>query len=115
VCSSDLDAADSRDQDDKPYAATAQVALQQSDYCAWNIWASFHDKPALPFRYQPLGEMLTLGVDEATISGLGLELAGPLAHLTRRLVYLYRLPTLNHQIAVAFNWITQPLLSLISE
>ncbi|MFN6274746.1 MAG: NAD(P)/FAD-dependent oxidoreductase, partial [Microcystis sp.] len=49
------------------------------------------------------------------ISGLGLELAGPLAHLTRRLVYLYRLPTLNHQIAVAFNWITQPLLSLISE
>ena len=109
------DAADSRDQEDKPYAATAQVALQQSDYCAWNIWASFHDKPALPFRYQPLGEMLTLGIDEATISGLGLELAGPLAHLTRRLVYLYRLPTLNHQIAVAFNWITQPLLSLISE
>ncbi|MFM6628836.1 MAG: NAD(P)/FAD-dependent oxidoreductase, partial [Microcystis panniformis] len=71
--------------------------------------------PALPFRYQPLGEMLTLGVDEATISGLGLELAGPLAHLTRRLVYLYRLPTLNHQIAVGFNWIAQPLLSLISE
>ncbi len=34
---------------------TIQVALQQSDYCAWNIWASFHDKPALPFRYQPLG------------------------------------------------------------
>nr|CAO86239.1 unnamed protein product [Microcystis aeruginosa PCC 7806] len=35
------DAADSRDQEDKPYAATAQVALQQSDYCAWDIWASF--------------------------------------------------------------------------
>jgi NADH dehydrogenase len=109
------DGADSRDQDDKPYPATAQVAIQQSDYCAWNIWASFHDKPALPFRYQPLGEMLTLGIDEATLSGLGLQLAGPLAHLTRRLVYLYRLPTLKHQIAVGLNWIAQPLLSLIGD
>jgi NADH dehydrogenase len=109
------DVADSRDWEDKPYPATAQVAIQQSDYCAWNIWASFHDKPALPFRYQPLGEMLTLGIDEATLSGLGLQLAGPLAHLTRRLVYLYRLPTLKHQIAVGLNWITQPLLSLIGD
>jgi NADH dehydrogenase len=109
------DAADSRDWENQPYPATAQVAIQQSDYCAWNIWASFHDKPALPFRYQPLGEMLTLGIDEATLSGLGLQLAGPLAHLTRRLVYLYRLPTLKHQIAVGLNWITQPLLSLIGD
>jgi demethylphylloquinone reductase len=109
------DAADSRNWENQPYPATAQVAIQQSDYCAWNIWASFHDKPALPFRYQPLGEMLTLGIDEATLSGLGLQLAGPLAHLTRRLVYLYRLPTLKHQIAVGLNWITQPLLSLIGD
>jgi demethylphylloquinone reductase len=109
------DVADSRDSENKIYAATAQVAIQQSDYCAWNIWASFTDKPALPFRYQPLGEMLTLGIDEATISGLGLQLEGVLAHLTRRLVYLYRLPTLKHQIAVGLNWITQPILSLIGE
>jgi NADH:ubiquinone reductase (non-electrogenic) len=109
------DVAGSCDRDGKPYPSTAQVALQQSDYCAWNIWASFTGKPPLPFRYQPLGEMITLGVDDATISGLGIQLEGPLAHLTRRLVYLYRLPTLKHQLAVGFNWITEPILSLIVE
>jgi NADH dehydrogenase len=94
--------------------ATAQVAFQQSDYCAWNIWASLSDRPLLPFRYQPLGEMMTLGVDNASISGLGLNLDGPLAYIARRLIYLYRLPTLKHQLTVGFNWITQPLVELLT-
>ena len=38
-----------------------QVALQQADYVAWNIWASIHGRPLLPFRYQHLGTMMTLG------------------------------------------------------
>ncbi|BAU65651.1 type 2 NADH dehydrogenase [Stanieria sp. NIES-3757] len=94
--------------------ATAQVAFQQSDYCAWNIWASLSDRPLLPFRYQPLGEMMTLGVDNASISGLGLNLDGSLAYIARRLIYLYRLPTLKHQLTVGFNWITQPLVELLT-
>lgn len=55
---------------------------------------------------------MTLGVDDATISGMGIQLEGSLAYLTRRLVYLYRLPTLKHQLTVALNWITKPILSL---
>ncbi|AFZ37138.1 FAD-dependent pyridine nucleotide-disulfide oxidoreductase [Stanieria cyanosphaera PCC 7437] len=94
--------------------ATAQVAFQQSDYCAWNLWASMSDRPLLPFRYQPLGEMMTLGVDNASISGLGLNLDGSLAYIARRLIYLYRLPTLKHQLTVGFNWITQPLVELLT-
>ena len=31
---------------------TAQVAFQQADYLAWNLWASLNGKPLLPFRYQ---------------------------------------------------------------
>lgn len=94
--------------------ATAQVAFQQSDYCAWNIWASLSDRPFLPFRYQPLGEMMTLGVDNASISGLGLNLDGSVAYIARRLIYLYRLPTLKHQLTVGLNWITQPLVELLT-
>ena len=92
--------------------ATAQVAFQQSDYCAWNLWASLEDKPLLPFRYQPLGEMLALGINSATLSGFGISLDGNLAYLARRLIYLYRLPTFKHQLTVGLNWLTTPIADL---
>ncbi len=102
------------DEKGKPLPATAQVAFQQSDYCAWNIWATITQRPLLSFRYQPLGEMMALGVDNATICGLGVKLDGPLAYLSRRLIYLYRFPTLKHQLNVGINWITQPLIEFLS-
>ena len=108
------DAANSYDGDGNPLPGNAQVAFQQSDYCAWNIWASATNRPLLSFRYQQMGEMMTLGTDKATIEGLGLKLDGPAAYVARRLVYLYRLPTLKHQLTVGFNWITQPLVELLS-
>jgi demethylphylloquinone reductase len=58
--------------------------------------------------------MMTLGSDNAVLSGLGIQFDGPLAYLTRRLVYLYRLPTLEHQLKVGFNWLTQPLVKLLA-
>ncbi len=93
---------------------TAQVAFQQSDFVAWNVWSSLTDRPLLAFRYTNLGEMMTLGDDNAVLSGMGIQLDGPLAYLARRLVYLYRLPTLEHQLKVGFNWLTQPLVKLLS-
>jgi NADH dehydrogenase len=108
------DLADCRDADGQQVPNTAQSAFQQADYTAWNIWASLTGRPLLPFRYQQLGEMMTLGTDNATLTGLGLKLDGPLAHLTRRLAYLYRMPTLNHKLKVGLNWMAQPLLDLLS-
>ena len=108
------DVADCYDEDGNPLPATAQVAFQQSDYCAWNLWASATNRPLLSFRYQALGEMMTLGIDNATINGLGLKLNGPFAYVARRLIYLYRLPTLKHQLTVGLNWITQPIVELLS-
>jgi len=87
---------------------TAQAAFQAADYAGWNLWASLGDRPLLPFRYQHLGEMMALGIESATVSGLGLSLNGPLAHVMRRVAYLYRMPTLEHQLRVGFNWITRP-------
>jgi demethylphylloquinone reductase len=108
------DVADCYDSDGNPLPATAQVAFQQADYCAWNLWASIVNRPLLNFRYQPLGEMMTLGTNNATISGLGLQFDGYPAYIARRLIYLYRLPTLKHQLTVGLNWITQPLVELLS-
>jgi demethylphylloquinone reductase len=108
------DIADGRDADGQFVPATAQAAFQQADYAGWNIWASLTDRPQLPFRYQNLGEMMALGSDNATLSGLGLRLNGPIAHVARRMIYLSRMPTLEHQVRVGFNWVTKPLQALLT-
>jgi demethylphylloquinone reductase len=107
------DLAECHDATGQKVPATAQVAFQQADYTAWNIWASLTDRPLLPFRYQPLGEMMTLGTDNATLAGLGIKLDGQLAHIARRLAYLYRMPTFDHQLKVGFNWISRPIQELL--
>jgi len=107
------DLADCKDANEQQIPSTAQAAYQQADYTAWNIWASLTGRPLLPFRYQNLGEMMTLGINNATLTGLGVKLDGPLAHIARRLAYLYRMPTLDHQLKVGLSWIAQPLLELL--
>jgi NADH dehydrogenase len=109
------DLADCRDAEGQQMPATAQVAIQQADFVAWNIWASLRDRPQLPFRYRHLGEMLTLGSQRATLTGLGLQLDGPLAHVARRLAYLYRMPTLEHQVRVGLNWMLKPLQRIMTD
>ncbi|MDV2996274.1 MAG: Demethylphylloquinone reductase NdbB [Chroococcidiopsis sp. SAG 2025] len=109
------DLAECRDAAGQQVPGTAQAAVQQADYAAWNIWASLTHRPLLPFRYQNLGEMMTLGIDNATLAGLGIKLEGSLAAIARRLAYLYRLPTLEHQIKVGINWITRPFLQGLEE
>lgn len=104
------DLADCRDADGQQVPNTAQAAFQQADYAGWNIWASLTNRPLLPFRYQQLGEMMTLGINNATFTGLGIKLDGTLAHVIRRLAYLYRMPSLDHQLKVGMNWITRPIL-----
>lgn len=108
------DLADCRDAEGQVIPTTAQAALQQADYAGWNIWASLQNRPLLPFRYQHLGEMMTLGTERATLSGLGIRLDGELAHVARRLAYLYRMPTLDHQIRVGLNWISKPIRDVLT-
>ncbi|HIK40383.1 NAD(P)/FAD-dependent oxidoreductase [Thermoleptolyngbya sp. M55_K2018_002] len=108
------DLAEMKDADGQKVPATAQAAFQAADYTGWNVWASLSDRPLLPFRYQHLGEMLSLGTTEATLTGLGVSLDGPAAHLFRRLAYLYRMPTFDHQIKVGLNWITKPIRDLLA-
>jgi demethylphylloquinone reductase len=109
------DLAEVIDGDGNKIPATAQSALQQADFAAWNIWSQTLHKPLLPFRYTNLGEMMALGNNSATLSGLGVQLDGTWAYMARRLVYLYRLPTLNHQIQVGLHWIGQPIAQLLTK
>jgi len=84
---------------------TAQTAMQQADYAAWNVRAAMRGERALPYRYAGLGEMLSLGDAQASISALGvLNLQGPLASASRRAVYAARMPTPQQAVRVGLSW-----------
>lgn len=108
------DLADCKDADGQQVPGTAQAAFQQADYVGWNLWASLTGRPLLPFRYEYLGEMMALGTNSATLTGFGLKLEGPFAYVARRLAYLYRMPTLEHQLRVGMNWVSRPILNALS-
>ena len=88
-----------------PLPATAQVAYQQAELLAGNLRKALAGEPLEAFHWNDLGEMLGLGIGQASITGMGLTLAGPAAHQIRRLGYLARLPGLGHQLKVAAGWL----------
>ncbi|PRQ18093.1 putative NADH:ubiquinone reductase (non-electrogenic) [Rosa chinensis] len=97
--------------------ATAQVAFQQADFAGWNLWAAINNRPLLPFRFQNLGEMITLGRNDAAISPSfieGLTLDGPLGHTARKLAYLIRLPTDEHRLKVGISWLTKSAIDSVA-
>ncbi|CDP04587.1 unnamed protein product [Coffea canephora] len=99
-----------RDSSGKLLPASAQVAFQQADFAGWNLWAAINDRPLLPFRFQNLGEMMTLGRYDGAISPSfieGLTLEGPIGHTARKLAYLIRLPTDEHRVKVGFSWLAK--------
>ncbi len=85
--------------------ATAQVAFQQASVLATNLIRSLRGEPLEPFQWNDLGEMMSLGVGEASLIAAGLTLAGPAAYQLRRLAYLARLPGRPHQLRVAAGWL----------
>ncbi|KAG8645578.1 alternative NAD(P)H-ubiquinone oxidoreductase C1, chloroplastic/mitochondrial isoform X1 [Manihot esculenta] len=106
-----------RDSGGKLLPATAQVAFQQADFAGWNLWAAINDRPLLPFRFQNLGEMMTLGRNDAAVSPSfieGLTLEGPIGHAGRKIAYLIRLPTDEHRLKVGISWLTKSVIDSVA-
>ncbi len=95
------DSADVRDRKNKPAPDTAQAAFQAASKVAANIAALTKGKQTKPFNYLHLGDMLTLGINDAGLWSFGIALSGPIAALSRRGVYIFRMPTRRHQVKVA--------------
>ncbi|AFY70278.1 FAD-dependent pyridine nucleotide-disulfide oxidoreductase [Thalassoporum mexicanum PCC 7367] len=105
-----------RDADGQLLPANAQVAYQQSQYCATNIWASLNQRHLTPFKYLELGEFLSLGIEDAAMSVFNqFTVEGVPAIMARRLIYLMRMPTLEHQMKVGLNWLTKPMVNAIEK
>jgi demethylphylloquinone reductase len=83
--------------------ATAQVAMQQSEYVAWNLWAPSAGRKQLPFKFTNLGEMVSLGRLDGAVSALNslVSFKGPAAAVARRAVYAARMPTSRQRLQAA--------------
>jgi len=64
--------------------------MQEGNHLANNLELLIQGKDPLPFEFQDNGEMISLGIGEASISGLGVTLSGKLAFEARR---IYMLPS----------------------
>lgn len=85
--------------------ATAQVAFQQAPLLAANLMRCIEGRPLADFHWNDLGEMISLGVESASLCASGFTLSGPSAYQVRRLAYLARFPGMPHQLRVAAGWL----------
>ena len=91
--------------DGSKFPATAQHAIREGPVLASNVVASLRGEPTRTFRYVSMGMMASLGARRG-VAGLQGKylLTGFLAWALWRTYYLLRLPGLDRQARVAFDW-----------
>jgi NADH dehydrogenase len=92
------------DRTGKPYPPTAQHAIRQAKTLARNIRATLTGRPAVPFRFNTLGQLAAIGRRAGVARVLGVNFSGFFAWWLWRTVYLSKLPRLDKKIRVAIDW-----------
>ena len=83
---------------------TAQVAMQQGEHVAINLKLLINNEKLLPFKFNDNGEMMSLGIGEASISGLGFTFSGKLAYDLRRIIYASKMPKIGKSLKSTASW-----------
>jgi NADH dehydrogenase len=83
---------------------TAQVAVQQARTAATNIARHLRGERPLPFRYQHLGDLVSLGSRYAVAEIRGYRFAGLFAWILWRTVFLAKMIGFKNIIRVALDW-----------
>ena len=84
---------------------TAQVAMQQGEHVALNLKLLINNEKLLPFKFNDNGEMMSLGIGEASISGVGLTFSGKLAFDLRRIIYASKMPKFERSLKSTALWL----------
>jgi NADH dehydrogenase FAD-containing subunit len=96
----------SLDQDGRPLAGVAQVAMQQGRYAAMVIHRRLRKKtPSPPFRYFDKGTMAVVGKGFAVLQTGRLRLSGFLAWLAWAAVHLEFLGQSSLRVSVFVQWV----------
>jgi len=86
------------------YPVTAQLAMQQGEHVALNLKLLINNEKLLPFKFNDNGEMMSLGIGNASISGLGLTFSGKLAFDLRRIIYASKMPKFGKSLKSTLSW-----------
>jgi NADH dehydrogenase len=83
---------------------TAQFADRQARVLARNIAAKLAGQPTRPFRFKPVGQLSSVGHNNAVVEMFGMRLSGFVAWLLWRGVYLLKIPTLARKTRLFLEW-----------
>jgi NADH dehydrogenase FAD-containing subunit len=83
---------------------TAQFADRQGRQLAANIIARLSDRPTRPFSYKAAGQLASIGHTKAVAQLFGVKIAGFVAWLLWRGVYLLKIPTLARKVRLYLEW-----------
>ena len=86
------------------FPVTAQVAMQQGEHVAINLKLLMNNQKLLPFKFNDKGEMMSLGIGKASISGIGLTFSGKLAFDLRRIIYASKMPKVGRSLKSTASW-----------
>ena len=87
----------------------AQAAKQQGPIAAHNILAALSGRAPRAFRFQHLGDMLTLGRGHAAIEMMGVSLKGRLAYGMYRAAYAGLMPGARNKLQILTEWLEHDL------
>ena len=90
--------------DGKPSPPTAQFADRQARVLARNIVARIRGGETEAFSYKPVGQLSSIGHNKAVAELYGMRIAGFVAWLLWRGVYLLKIPTLARKVRLYLEW-----------
>ncbi|MDF2909171.1 MAG: NAD(P)/FAD-dependent oxidoreductase [Sporolactobacillus laevolacticus] len=70
----------------RPYPTTAQIAMQQADSAAHNLYALIKGSPTKPFVFKFMGTVCSLGRDDAVGEIMGRNLKGRPASIMKKVI-----------------------------
>ena len=82
----------------------APLAIEQGRLAAENVVRGVARQAYVNFRYESKGMLVSLGMNDAVVSLMGLKLGGYLAWLLWNTIHLLKLVGLKKQLQVALDW-----------
>jgi NADH dehydrogenase len=99
------DCAVNLDANNKPYPATAQLAVKQGKHVAKNIALVLRGKTVEPCDIKQLGAIASIGRGTGVGKVMGMKFSGYLASVLYHVVYLMKMPGFGRKLRVALDWI----------
>ena len=96
--------AESAVQSGKPLPPNAAIAVQQAAALADILVARLEGRSPVPFQYQHVGELVSLGRHEALAEVKGIRLTGFPAWWIRRTYYLFQMPRWDRRLRIVLDW-----------